>query len=246
MTETVTDIIAARARTEDGLKTMIVWSVGLHVAVLGGLLLAPRATSDAPPVVMTISLSGSEGVRSEGMTQAGAQPVKEVAPPEEKPKPATPPRERAEMTLPDPKAKTTPRTKPQAVEAPSVTPTPAPAPTKVRGQGFGLSTAGGGGVGGVTLDISGNFCCQEYLNQMVVAIKTKWNDQQSVVGITGMKFTILKDGTITAVQIEKPSGFVALDNESRHALEATARLAPLPSAYPNSNLTVHLQFEYTR
>ena len=40
------------------------------------------------------------------------------------------------------------------------------------------------------------------------------------------------------------SGFVVLDNESRHALEATARLTPLPAAYPNSTLTVHLQFDY--
>lgn len=243
MTETVTDIIAARARSEDGLKTMVVWSVGLHAAVLAGLLLAPRATSDAPPIVMNISLSGSEGVRSEGMTQAGAQPVKEVAPPEEKPRPVTPPRERAEMTIPDPKAKTTPRTKPQAVEAPAVTPTTAPAPTKVRGQGFGLSTSGGGGVGGAQVEAT-DFCCPEYITLMVAAIKTKWNDKQSVVGTAGMKFTILKDGTITAIQVEKPSGFAVLDNESRHALEATARLTPLPSGYPNASLTVHLQFEY--
>jgi TonB family protein len=243
MTETVTDIIAARARSEDGLKPMIMWSLGLHAVVLAVLLFAPPASQDAPTTVMTISLGGDEGVRSEGMTAAGAQPVKEVAPPEEKPKPVTPPRERAEMTIPDRKAKTTPRTKPQTTEAPAVTPTTAPAPTRVRGQGFGMSTAGGGGVGGVQVEAA-NFCCEDYLRLMVETIKTKWNSRQSVVGTTGMKFTILKDGTIAAVQIEKPSGFVALDNESRHALEATARLTPLPSAYPNSTLTVHLQFDY--
>jgi TonB family protein len=244
MTETVTDIIAARARSDDGLKSMVVWSIGLHAVVLGALLFAPAPTADAPPTVMTISLSGSEGVKSEGMTQAGAQPIREIAPPEEKPRPLPPPRERAEMTIPDPKARTTPRTKPQAVESPATTPTTAPAPTRVRGQGFGLSTSGGGGVGGVTLDIAGDFCCQEYLQQMVQAIRAKWNNSQSVRGTTGMKFTITRDGTITAVQIEKPSGFVVLDNESRHALEATARLTPLPQAYPNSTLTVHLLFDY--
>jgi TonB family protein len=222
-----------------------VWSVGLHAVVIGALLFAPPAVNNAPQTVMTISLSGSEGVRSEGMTSAGAQPVREVAPPEVKPKPVAPPRERAEMTIPDPKAKTTPRTKPQAVEAPAVTPTAAPTPTRVRGQGFGLSTAGGGGVGGAQVDAT-NFCCPEYITLMAAAIKTKWNENQSVVGITGMKFTILRDGTITAIQVEKPSGFAALDNESRHALEATARLAPLPSGYLNTSLTVHLQFEYSR
>ena len=243
MTETVTDIIAARARSEDSLKTMVVWSIGLHLLVATALLFSRPAGANAPTTVMTISLSGDDGVRSEGMTAAGAQPVKEVAPPEEKPKPVTPPRERAEMTIPDPKAKTTPRTKAQAVEAPTVTPTKAPAPTRVRGQGFGLSTAGGGGVSGAQVEAT-DFCCPEYITLMAETIKTKWNDQQRVVGITGMKFTILKDGTITAIQVEKSSGFAALDNESRHALEATARLTPLPPGYPNASLTVHLQFNY--
>jgi TonB family protein len=79
---------------------------------------------------------------------------------------------------------------------------------------------------------------------MVATIKTKWNSQQSVVGTTGMKFTIMRDGRITAVQIEKPSGFAVLDNESQHALLATERLQPLPPAYPNQTLTVHLLFDY--
>jgi TonB family protein len=59
-----------------------------------------------------------------------------------------------------------------------------------------------------------------------------------------MIFTILRDGTITAVQVERSSGFAALDTESQHALLATARLQPLPAAYPNSTLTVHLRFDY--
>src|SRR4051812_2238722 len=98
MTETVTDIIAARARDDEGLKAMVVWSLGLHALVIAAFLAAPTATQEAPTAVMTISIAGTEGVRSEGLTQAGAQPVKEVAPPEAKPRPVTPPRERAEMT----------------------------------------------------------------------------------------------------------------------------------------------------
>ena len=75
-----------------------------------------------------------------------------------------------------------------------------------------------GNVGGAQVEAT-DFCCPEYITQMVAAIKTKWNDKQSVVGITGMKFTILRDGTITAIQVEKPSGLAVLDNESRHALD---------------------------
>jgi TonB family protein len=246
MTETVTDIIVARSRSQDRLTTMIVWSLGLHAAVIVGLLLAPSAASDAPKLVMSISLSGNEGVKTDGMTQAGAQPVKQQQPVEEKRPVVAPPKERPEMTIPDPKAKTRlEKPKTQVAETQPAANT-APAPTKVRGQGFGLSSTGGKGLGGVQVDPAMNFCCEEYLTQMVAAIRMKWNQQQSVAGSTGMIFTILRDGTITAVQVERSSGFAALDTESQHALLATARLQPLPAAYPNSTLTVHLRFDYER
>jgi len=35
-----------------------------------------------------------------------------------------------------------------------------------------------------------------------------------------------------------------LDSESQHALQATAKLQPLPNVYPNPSLTVHLRFDY--
>jgi TonB family protein len=244
MTETVTDIIVARSRSQDGLKTMIVWSLGLHAALIVGLLFAPGASNEAARVVMTISLSGTEGPKTEGMTQAGAQPIKETTPPEIKSRVVAPPKEKVEMTIPDPKAKTRVQTKPQATQTPApAAPQTAPAPTRVRGQGFGMSSSGSSGLGGVQVEAV-NFCCEDYLKDMVEAIRLKWNEKQSVVGSNVMKFTILRNGTITAVQIEKPSGFAALDNESQHALLATQRLAQLPAAYPNQSLTVHLRFDY--
>jgi TonB family protein len=245
MTETVTDIIVARSRSQDRLKTMIVWSLGLHAAVIVGLLFAPAAASDPQRIVMSISLSGSEGPKTQGMTQAGAQPVRPPQPVEEKRPVVAPPKERPEMTIPDPKAKTRlEKPKAQAVESQPAANT-APAPTRVRGQGFGLSTSGGRGLEGVQVDAL-NFCCEEYLLLMRDAIMAKWKSQQNLVGTNVMIFTVLKDGSITAVAVERGSGFQALDDESRHALLATARLSPLPQAYPNQTLTVHLRFDYTR
>ena len=147
------------------------------------------------------------------------------------------------MTLPDPKAKTRlEKTKPTAVET-QPSPNVAPAPTKVRGQGFGMSTSGGRGLGGVQVEAV-NFCCQEYLEFMVEAIRAKWNGQQPVTGSNVMKFTIRRDGTLEQIQVERPSGLPVLDNESQHALQATAKLQPLPNQYPNQTLTVHLRFDY--
>lgn len=244
MTETVTDIIVARSRSQDRLKPMVVWSLGLHAAVIAGLLIAPPSASDAPRLVMSISLSGSEGAKTQGMTQAGAQPKPTPPPVEEKRPVVAPPKERPEMTLPDPKAKTRlEKAKTQTAES-APTPNTAPAPSRVRGQGFGLSQSGSRGLQGVTVDV--DFCCPEYLIAMRDAIMAKWRSQQSVQGSNIMVFTILRDGTINGVAVERGSGFQALDDESRHALLATAKLPGLPQAYPNQSLTVHLQFDYVR
>ena len=55
----------------------------------------------------------------------------------------------------------------------------------------------------------------------------------------------LRNGTIQSPQVERSSGFAALDNSSMRALQLT-RLAPLPAAFENPTLTVHLRFDYTR
>ena len=68
---------------------------------------------------------------------------------------------------------------------------------------------------------------------------------QGVVGSTTVKFTIARDGTIQAPQVEKPSGFIALDNSAMRAVQIT-RLPPLPAAFQNPTLTVHMRFDYQR
>jgi TonB family protein len=109
--------------------------------------------------------------------------------------------------------------------------------------GFGLSSAGGVG-GPVQLDVA-NFCCPEYLAQLVSVIQRTWDQNQGVVGSTTVRFTIARDGTIQAAQVEMPSGFIALDNSALRAVQIS-RLAPLPAAFQNPTLTVHMRFDYQR
>ena len=115
--------------------------------------------------------------------------------------------------------------------------------TGARGQGFGL-TSGGGGGSGVQVDFA-NFCCPEYLSQMITLIQRNWQANQGVAGSVLMKFTIARAGTVENVQVEQSSGFLAHELAAQRALLLT-RLPELPLAFPNQNLTVHMRFEYQR
>jgi len=256
MIESVTDIIVARSRQPEGLKAMVLWSLAGHVVVLSLAILWPAGVVQARrEPVMTVSLGGAPGPRSGGLTQLGARAVQPPPPDAPTTPAATPPAPvPPKMTLPDPRER--PRTQPKPQQAPpaSTAKTPSTATQPVegsaradtgvpRGQGFGLSTAGGSG-GPVQLDVS-DFCCRDYVEQMVAFITRSWDGNQGVPGSTTVKFTILRDGTIQPPQLEKSSGFIALDSTAMRAVQLT-RLPPLPAAFPNPTLTVHMRFDYQR
>ena len=257
MTEgTVTDIILSRAQGAEGLNSMIVWSIAAHIALFLFMIFMPAswrgAVDEGPRTVMTISLGGAPGPRNGGLTTMGGrtvqapppEPVKKVV--ETPPAPKTP-----EMALP---TKNTRVVKPQPREAPKEATARTPATgepqegstrvnTGARGQGFGLTSGGGGGTG-VTVDTA-NFCCPEYLSQMVTIIQRNWDSRQQAAGSVIMKFTVTRTGTIENVQVEQSSGFVAHELTAQRALLLT-RLPELPIQYPNPTLTIHMRFEYQR
>ena len=61
-----------------------------------------------------------------------------------------------------------------------------------------------------------------------------------------IKYTIQRDGAITNPEIETTSGYTALDINALRAVVSARQLPPLPGAYPNPTLGVHLSFEYKR
>ena len=255
--EAVADILAERTRQPRGMNRTVVVSVLAHAVLLTAFLLMtslgpPRATERE---VMTISLGGAPGPRAGGMTPMGGRPV-QAPTAEEAPRraPVTPPAVKPpEMTLPSERTRPAPKTpvKSAPPEATSRTPTrgaepqegSAVAETGARGVGFGLTT-GGGGTGGY-LDV-GNFCCPEYLTTMLQLIQRNWTSKQEVAGQTIVKFTIQRDGRLTSVEVERPSGFFALDQTAQRALLVTRQLPPLPAQYTENDLTVHLIFRYER
>ena len=255
MNDTIDHLLIARSREPEGLTRMVAWSVAAHVGIVVFFFYMPdswRGQVDAEPrTVMTISLGGAPGPRAGGMTPMGGRTVQ--APPEPARRAETPPAAKPpEMALPTAKPRP-PRPRPERAppdatgRTPSTGPEPQEGParaeTGTRGQGFGLTTGGGGGTG-VQLDV-GNFCCPEYLEQMMTLIQRNWQSKHGVAGTATMKFTITRGGAIEQVQVELPSGFYALDLAAQRALLLT-RLPELPTQFSNPTLTVHMRFEYSR
>ncbi len=180
----------------------------------------------------------------------------EAAPPTPKPPPPQPPAAKApEMALPKVDARKTPReaprkapedtkgrttpTAPQARQGSAVAETGAQT-----GAAFAGLTTGGGGTSGY-LDVA-NFCCPDYLATMIQLIQRNWTAKQQVAGDTLVKYTIQRDGRLTNVEIERSSGYFALDQTAQRALLVTRQLPPLPPQFTESTLTVHLIFRYER
>ncbi|MEI6669983.1 MAG: TonB family protein [Acidobacteriota bacterium] len=265
--EPVTSVLVARAHHVQGLPRMVTVSLAAHGALVAALLLVPalhppRNSQDLQPV-MTISLGGVPGPRAGGMTMM-SRPAQGIATLPEPVKPARLVRPAAAkppaMVLPEPGAKPVkpaPRTPPRpAVDAPpssAITPPRVPFGANAgqasdnpnRGLGFGgLSTGGGTGAGGY-LDVA-NFCCPDYLLTMLQLVQNNWSARQEVAGETLVKFRIFRDGRLLDIELERSSGYAALDLTAQRALFLTQRLPPLPAAFPDEHLTVHLRFPYQR
>lgn len=260
----VSDVLRDRAHEASGLERMVTISVAAHVALIAFALLAPERwwshMAEAPRTVMTITLGGgAPGPENGGLTSMGGRAVQAETPPE------APKRREAvlpaaaktpEMTLPTKNARTLKTAPARVTQAPEDAKGSRPskgketaagsaaADTGARGQGFGLSTGGSGGSGSY-LDV-GDFCCPDYLVTMVERIRANWSPQAEVAGDTIVKFTIMRDGTIRDVALEKSSGFAALDLTAQRSLLMTRALPGLPNAFPNPTLTVHLNFHYQR
>lgn len=259
MHDAVSHALVSRGRPPRGFEQMLGASVALHALLILALIVAPRPATPVEPDerdVMTISLGGAPGPRAGGMTALGGRPVQQVAPPEAKPEPPQAPAARQPAMVEPTKAAPKPKPAPPDTVAKPVEQAPGRTPTKGaevqpgtalaftggQGIGVGLSTGGGGTGGEISL---GNFCCPDYLQAMLSAVQRNWNSRQQVAGQTTIKFTVLRDGRITAVEVARPSGFAVLDYTAQRAVMA-ARLPPLPAAYTNPSLTIHLTFQYQR
>jgi TonB family protein len=257
--DAVSQILVERRRERGGLERMVGASIAAHVALIAGFVLAPAwmlsgAVQTEPEAVMTISLGGPQGPNVGGMTTLGGRPIQSaveevrktiepVRPPAAakpemiEPKKSAPKKTEAKVDpAKDPKGRT-PTKGAEVRQGSSVVETGA------RGQGFGLAAGGFGS--GSYLDVA-NFCCPEYLTTMLDLIRRNWDQRQQAAGTTVIKYTIQRNGVITDIIVERSSGYPALDFMAQRAMLVTRQLPPLPAAFTEPALTVHLVFEYQR
>ena len=261
MREAVSHILVARAREADGLTRMVTYSLIAHALLITAIVLVPESwrqrTTPVEATPMIITIGGAPGPAT-GMTSIADRAVQAVAAPDAKPAPQpAPAAAQPEMTLPAPTAKPAPKPPLKPIEKPADKSSRTKPATgaeiktgsaKVDTGGAavpfgGLSTGGGGGTG-VRTDV-GDFCCPAYIQTMVDMIRKNWDRQQSTAGTVEVKFTILRDGTLTAIEVEK-SGGQMLDLASLRAVTRTRQLPALPREFTRPTLTIYLLFEYQR
>src|SRR5712672_1752896 len=188
MDAVVSDILKSRKQEPGGFRQTAIVSLLAHAVVVGVIIAMPGMfgpAQAAPKVIMHISLGGSPGPKTGGMTQIGGRPIV-AAMPSMSPtvsKPQLPVlKEEPKMALPDPKSKSKPIPKNTAASkdpkgaaagrGAETQPGSAKVDTGAKGQGFGLSSGGGGAGDGSRLEV--DFCCPEYLFEMRDRIYRVW------------------------------------------------------------------------
>ena len=255
----------------EGLKKPLVWSLGFHAILFSSLavstLFSHRGDLWGGPGGdngVTVGLVGKlPGVplphpdavttsrvvdESKGLYKSEPQPkVKEIEPPDTKKIP--------EFT----KEKA-----PHYVTRPSKTledPTPPPPNAVPYGQGgtpslpytqFTVSGATQGGMGFTGPgggDFTGHF--PAYVDAVRNRISSNW--LQSTVDPSVRwapramyTFQILRDGTVTNVQLTQTSGNRSVDNSALRAILSSSPVSALPSGYGGSSVTVEFWFEFRR
>ena len=178
MNEPTSAVLMERARLEPGARHNLAWSVAGRTSSSASPSSPGRAPRADPSMrqVMTISLSGSPGPNTGGMTQMGgaaAAPVRPAA----SGTAATAGHAHAggpAIGAVKPPARTEAQPSRRAPAAPEPTTGNTPVVTGARGQGFGLSSSGGSVGRSVEMDVS-NFCCPEYIERVVLVIQRNWD-----------------------------------------------------------------------
>ena len=199
----------------------------VHFLLILSLALWPAPKKPIIPPSQTIQ------IRFRAAAQAALPEAKaetQIPQPKKIEKPVPPGPKLVEKLKP-PKKETPKKEPPKAVqkEQPKTQAAPAPANTPF----------------GETVLENANFPYSYYIEQMLNKIDQAWeNPVRSDLPLsTVIYFRIQKDGSVTDLQVEAPSGFGSFDNACRRAILSADPFPPLPSDFADLYLGIHLEFK---
>ncbi|MCU0275275.1 MAG: TonB C-terminal domain-containing protein [Acidobacteria bacterium] len=140
-------------------------------------------------------------------------------------------------------------------ELPAAKSNPAVPGTPGGGLKTGISSGGAGGSGGGGgwggTGPGGYFPHAYYIDLLRSRISSSWYSALVAPGlkgkyVTGVYFVIRRDGGISDLRLEQPSGIASLDLSARRAIENAAPFAPLPNDFTSPYLVVHFEFEWEK
>jgi periplasmic protein TonB len=236
-------VTALPARDGLSLRTSIVWSAILHLAVVAAIVYSREpARVPAPPTYRVNLIAAPPGPRQIGVVQP--------TPPEPVPTPPTPaPAPRARET-PEPERMKAPA-KAKPVRVPKVATPNAATPAKPT-RAEPVPRAGGGPTGGRGADVANvrtegtEFPYPVYLQNVVRQIALQFKPAGSGALRAEVAFLIRRDGSISGLKLVTRSGNFSFDQDAMGAVEAAARsnaFGPLPQGFTDDVLPVIFSFD---
>jgi TonB family protein len=227
MDDLVGDVLAQRAKLENGVGVAIFFSILFHLSLSAvAAWSAWHRASNATTPVMMIRFAQPQPVAE--MTPTAPPAPVPVAQPVEQPKPKPVEKKTAP---PSPFGKSTKK----AAEAPPATRHPLPAAPAM------VEVPVGGS--GVTALEGGDFPYTLYIERMKTLIGSHWLRPQVSDDTTAIVYFVIdRDGTLRDVKLETPSGNGLYDRAAQRAVLETSPLPPLPFGYNGTWLGVHLKF----
>lgn len=245
---------ALTARDGPSLRTSLVWSAALHLAVVGAIVFSRApAQVPAPPTYRVNLVAAPPGPREIGVVQpTPPEPVPAPTPPT--PAPAPRARETPEPERMKAPAKAKPVRVPK-VATPNVGATAAKSAKAAKAEqarADQVPRAGGGPTGGRGADVANvrtegiEFPYPVYLQNVVRQIALQFRPDARGALRAEVAFLIRRDGSISGLKLVTRSGNFSFDQDAMGAVEAAARsnaFGPLPQGFTDDVLPVIFSFD---